>query len=61
MFTVMVVLEKDGISASAGGMRGSIMANTIDVLVDAYNFVYAWRSRPSHLLRRRRMAWPMRR
>ena len=37
MYTIMVVLEKNGIPASAGGMCGPIMANTIDVLVDAYN------------------------
>ena len=37
MYTIMVVLEKNGIPASAGGMCGPIMANTIDVLVDAYD------------------------
>lgn len=37
MYTIMVVLEKDGIPACAGAMCGPIMANTIDVLVDSYN------------------------
>jgi len=36
MYTIMVVLEKEGLPASAGGMCGPIMANTIDVLVDSY-------------------------
>lgn len=33
----MVVLEKEGIPTSSGGMCGPIMANTIDLLVDTYN------------------------
>ena len=37
MYTIMVVLEKYGVPASAGSMCGSIMANTIDVLVDSYD------------------------
>ena len=37
MYTIMVVLEKKGIPASAGGMCGPIMAKTIDLLVDAYD------------------------
>lgn len=37
MYTIMVVLEKSGIPASAGGMCGPIMASTIDILVDSYN------------------------
>ena len=37
IYTIMVVLEKNGIPASAGGMCGPIMANTIDILVDSYN------------------------
>ena len=37
MYTIMVVLEKDGVPASSGGMCGPLMANTIDVLVDAYD------------------------
>ncbi len=37
MYTIMVVLEKYGVPASAGGMCGPIMANTIDVLVDSYD------------------------
>ena len=36
MYTIMVILEKDGLPASAGGMCGPIMASTIDVLVDSY-------------------------
>lgn len=37
MYTIMVVLEKYGVPASAGSMCGTIMANTIDVLVDSYD------------------------
>lgn len=37
MYTIMVVLEKNGIPACAGGMCGPIMANTIDILVDSYD------------------------
>ena len=37
MYTIMVVLEKSGIPASAGVMCGPIMASTIDILVDSYN------------------------
>lgn len=37
LYTIMVVLEKNGIPASAGGMCGPIMANTIDILVDSYD------------------------
>ena len=33
----MVILEKYGVPASAGSMCGTIMANTIDVLVDSYD------------------------
>ena len=36
LYTIMVILEKEGLPASAGGMCGPIMANTIDVLVDSY-------------------------
>ena len=36
MYTIMVILEKDGHPASAGGMCGPIMASTIDVLADSY-------------------------
>ena len=36
MYTIMVILEKDGLPASAGGMCGPIMASTIDALVDSY-------------------------
>lgn len=37
LYTLMVVLEKEGIPASSGGMCGPIIANTIDLLVDTYN------------------------
>ena len=37
MYTIMVILEKEGLPASAGGMCGPIMASTIDVLVDSYD------------------------
>jgi len=37
LYTIMVILEKNGIPASAGGMCGPIMANTIDILVDSYD------------------------
>ena len=37
MYTIMVVLEKYGVPASAGSMCGTIMAKTIDVLVDSYD------------------------
>lgn len=37
MYTIMVVLEKSGIPASAGGMCGPIMASTIDILVGSYD------------------------
>jgi cell division protein FtsI (penicillin-binding protein 3) len=36
MYTIMVILEKDGLPASAGGMCSPIMASTIDALVDSY-------------------------
>lgn len=36
LYTIMVILEKEGLPASAGGMCGPIMANTIDELVDSY-------------------------
>ena len=37
MYTIMVVLEKNGLPASAGGMCGPVMASTIDILVDSYD------------------------
>jgi cell division protein FtsI (penicillin-binding protein 3) len=37
IYTIMVVMEKDGLPASAGGMCGPIFAHTVDVLVDLYN------------------------
>lgn len=36
LYTIMVILEKDGLPASSSGMCGPIMASTIDVLVDSY-------------------------
>lgn len=36
LYTIMVVLEKDGLPASAGGMCGPIFSNTVDILVDLY-------------------------
>ena len=37
MYTIMVILEKYGVPASVGSMCGTIMAKTIDVLVDSYD------------------------
>ena len=37
LYTIMVILEKIGLPASANGMCGLVMANTIDVLVKSYN------------------------
>ena len=34
MYAIMVVLEKNGLPSSAGGMCGPIMASTIDFLVE---------------------------
>ena len=36
IYTIMVVLEKDGLPASAGGMCGPIFSNIVDALVDLY-------------------------
>ncbi len=36
LYTIMVILEKDGLPASAGGMCGPIFALTVDLLVDTY-------------------------
>ena len=36
IYTIMVILEKEGLPASSCGMCGPIMANTIDILVDSY-------------------------
>lgn len=36
LYTIMVILEKDGLPASAGGMCGPIFAGTVDLLVDLY-------------------------
>ena len=36
LYTIMVVLEKDGLPASAGGMCGPIFSNVVDALVDLY-------------------------
>jgi len=35
-YTIMVILEKEGLPASAGGMCGPIFAKTVDLLVDEY-------------------------
>lgn len=37
MYTIMVVLEKEGLPASAGMMCGQVMGRTIDILVDSYD------------------------
>lgn len=37
LYTIMVIMEKDGLPASAGGMCGPIFAQTVDVLVDSYS------------------------
>ena len=37
LYTIMVILEKVGLPASANSMCGPIMTNTIDVLVESYN------------------------
>ena len=37
LYTIMVVLEKDGLPASSGGMCGPIFAHIVDVLVDLYS------------------------
>jgi cell division protein FtsI (penicillin-binding protein 3) len=37
LYTIMVILEKNGLPASSGSMCGPIMASTIDILVDSYN------------------------
>ena len=36
LYTIMVILEKEGLPASAGGMCGPIFAQTVDLLVDTY-------------------------
>ena len=36
LYTIMVILEKDGLPASAGGMCGPIFAQTVDILVEEY-------------------------
>ena len=36
LYTIMVVLEKEGLPASAGGMCGPIFAQTMDLLVETY-------------------------
>ena len=37
LYTIMIILEKNGLPASSGSMCGPIMASTIDILVDSYN------------------------
>ena len=36
LYTIMVVLEKEGLPASSGGMCGPIFARTVDLLVELY-------------------------
>lgn len=36
LYTIMVILEKEGLPASAGGMCGPIFAHTVDLLVEFY-------------------------
>ena len=36
LYSIMVVLEKEGLPASAGGMCGPIFAQTVDLLVEKY-------------------------
>ena len=36
LYTIMVILEKEGLPASAGGMCGPIFAHTVDLLVELY-------------------------
>ena len=36
LYTIMVILEKEGLPASAGGMCGPIFARTVDQLVELY-------------------------
>ena len=42
LYTIMVILEKKSLPASAGGMCGVIMAQTIDTLVDYYDLKNGW-------------------
>ena len=37
IYTIMVVLEKNGLPAGSGSMCGTIMGSTIDILVDSYD------------------------
>lgn len=36
LYTIMVILEKEGLPASAGGLCGPIFAQTVDLLVETY-------------------------
>ena len=36
LYTIMVILEKEGLPASAGGLCGPIFAHTVDLLVELY-------------------------
>ena len=36
LYTIMVILEKEGLPVSAGGLCGPIFAHTVDLLVDLY-------------------------
>lgn len=42
LYTIMVILEKKGLPASAGAMCGQIMARTIDSLVDYFDLKSEW-------------------
>ena len=42
LYTIMVILEKKSLPASAGGMCGEIMVQTIDTLVDYYGLKNEW-------------------
>ena len=37
LYTIMVIVEKNGLPASTGGICAPIMASTIDILVDSYD------------------------
>jgi len=45
LYTIMVILEKEGLPASAGGMCGPIFAHTVDLLVELYRLEPMWSSK----------------
>ena len=45
LYTIMVILEKEGLPASAGGMCGPIFAHTVDLLVELYRQEPMWSSK----------------